>query len=97
MPDNITPSDSKITVTKAAGYVVVSWWQDRSGDGRRGRFEYEHHDTLNEALDAYREYQDGEYRLAAAMGIFACDGAGLPFSAMDPNRLIKLMAETRAS
>ena len=24
---------------EADGFVVVSWWQDRSGDGRRGSYE----------------------------------------------------------
>ena len=99
MPDTIIPDahDLQVTVTKAHCFVVVSWWQDRSGTADKGSFEYDVRKTLNEALDAYREYQDGEYPRAAAMGIFAADRAGLPIRRLDPTHLIRLMRETRAA
>ncbi len=80
---------------EADGFVVVSWWQDRSGDGRRGSYEYDHRPSLNDALEAYREYQDGEYERARAVGIFAARH-GLPIAgALEPMRLLRLMAELR--
>ena len=80
---------------EADGYVVVSWWQDRSGDGRRGSYEYDHRPSLNDALEAYREYQDGEYARARAVGIFAARH-GLPIAgALEPMPLMRLMAELR--
>ena len=99
MPDTIIPESNQpgITVTKAHGFVVVSWWQAKSSDGRRGTFDYELHDTLNDALNAYREYQDGEYHRAAEMGIFTVDAIGLPVLRLAPETLMKLMAEVRAA
>ena len=88
--------DRSVTVTKAHGFVVVSWWQDKSGDGRKGLFDYQHHKTLNDALDAYDEYLRGEYARASAMGIFACDALGLPVRRLDAEHLMRLIAETRA-
>lgn len=79
----------------ADGFVVVSWWQDRSGDGGRGSYEYDHRRSLNDALEAYREYQDGEYERARAVGIFAARH-GLPVAgALEPMPLLRLMAELR--
>ena len=79
----------------ADAFVVVSWWQAKSGDGRSGDYEYEHRPTLNDALDTYREYEDGEFRRARAVGIFAVKG-GLPTGGrLDPAEVICLMQETR--
>ncbi len=89
-------AEQPITVTKASGFVVVSWWQSRSSDDRKGTFEYSHCRTLKEALSEYEEYQDGEYDRATAMGIFACDEAGLPLHRLDPVRLLEMMAEQRS-
>jgi hypothetical protein len=99
MPDTIIPSadDRTVTVTKASGFVVVSWWQDRSGDGHKGVFDYQHHKTLNEALEAYDEYLRGEYARASGMGIFAADAFGLPVRRLDAEHLMRLVAETRAA
>ena len=59
MPDTIIPESNTpgLTVTKAHGFVVVSWWQEKSNDGRIGTYEYDFRKTLNEALEVYREYQ----------------------------------------
>lgn len=89
--------DQTVTVTKASGFVVVSWWQDKSGDGHKGTFEYSHHKTLNEALEAYDEYLRGEYARAAAMGIFSVDACGRPQRNLDANHLMQLIAEQRAA
>ena len=99
MPDTIIPESNSpgLTVTKAHGFVVVSWWQEKSNDGRIGTYEYDFRKTLNEALEVYREYQDGEYHRAAAMGLFTADALGLPVLRLAPETLMKLMAETRAA
>ena len=79
------------------GFVVVSWWQDRSGDGTKGAYEYEHRSSLNEALESYREYEDGEFERARAVGIFAARN-GLPVDGcLAPTVLMRLMAELRRS
>ena len=88
-------SDRADLLPEADGFVVVSWWQDRSGDGHRGSYEYDHRPSLNDALEAYREYQDGEYARARAIGIFAARH-GLPIAGgLEPTRLMRLMAELR--
>lgn len=86
----------RISVTTASGFVVVSWWQARgTSDDRKGSFEYSHCRTLNDALAEYEEYQNGEWDRAREMGIFACDAAGMPLHRLDPERLMRLMAEQR--
>lgn len=88
-------ADRAAVVRQADGFVVVSWWQERDGDGRAGGFEYDHRPTLNEALDAYREYEDGEYERARAVGIFAARN-GLPVAGrLEPAWLLRLMTERR--
>ena len=80
---------------QADAFVVVSWWQSKSGNGGSGDYEYEHQPTLNDALDAYREYQDGEYQRAQAVGIFGVRD-GLPVgNRLDPAEIMNLMQETR--
>ncbi len=80
---------------RANGFVVVSWWQEKSGDGRKGDYEYEHRPTLNDALDTYREYEGGEYRRAQAVGIFAVKD-GLPIlGRLDPAQIMRLLHEAR--
>ena len=64
-------ADRAALLREADAFVVVSWWQEKTGDGRKGDYEYEQRPTLNEALDTYREYEDGEYQRARAIGIFA--------------------------
>lgn len=88
-------SDRAAVLRAADGFVVVSWWQDRGGNHRAGAFEYDHRPTLNDALEAYREYQDGEYARARAVGIFAARD-GLPIAGrLEPAWLLRLMAELR--
>ena len=88
-------SDRAAMFREADGFVVVSWWQDRGGDGHRGSYEYDHRPSLNDALDAYREYQDGEYERARAVGIFAARD-GLPIAGrLEPTWLMRLMTELR--
>ena len=75
--------------------MAVSWWQEKSTDGKTGDYEYEHKPTLNDALDAYREYEDGEYPRARAVGIFAARN-GLPIGGqIEAAQILRLMAETR--
>lgn len=88
-------ADRAALLQRADAFIVVSWWQDKSGDGRRGDYEYEHRPSLNDALDTYREYEDGEYRRARAVGIFAVKD-GLPIMGrLEPAQLLRLMRETR--
>ena len=70
-------ADRAALLGQADAFVVVSWWQEKSSDGRTGDYEYEHRPTLNDALDTYRDYEDGEFRRARAIGIFAVKD-GLP-------------------
>jgi hypothetical protein len=80
---------------QADAFVVVSWWQGKSGDGSRGDYEYEHRPTLNDALDTYREYEDGEHERARPVGIFAVRN-GLPIGGrLEAGHILRLMRETR--
>jgi hypothetical protein len=84
-------ADRSALLREADAFVVVSWWQEKSGDGRNGDYEYEHRPTLNDALDTYREYEHGEYRRARAVGIFAVKN-GLPIgSRIDSASIMRLM------
>ena len=88
-------ADRAAVLRQADGFVVVSWWQDRGGHGRDGVFEYDHRATLNDALEAYREYHDGEFERARAVGIFAARN-GLPIAGrLEPAWLLRLVAEMR--
>ena len=88
-------ADRAAVLRLADGFVIVSWWQDSSRDDRKGTFEYDHRPTLNEALEAYREYQDGEFDRARAVGVFAVR-EGLPIAGrLEPAWLLRLMAELR--
>ena len=88
-------ADRADVLRQADGFVVVSWWQDSSRDDRKGAYEYDHRPTLNEALEAYREYQDGEFDRARAVGVFAARD-GLPIAGrLEPAWLLRLMAELR--
>ncbi len=68
-----------ITMTQADGFVVVSWWRDKSSPvpPYKGTYSYEHFDTLNEAYACHRDYENGEFANASAMGVFAALG-GMP-------------------
>lgn len=84
-------ADRAALLGQADAFVVVSWWQD----GDDGDYEYEHRPTLNDALDTYREYEDGEYRRARAVGIFAVRD-GLPVGGrLEAAHVLRLMRETR--
>lgn len=90
-------ADRAALLREADAFVVVSWWQEKTGDGRRGDYEYEHRPTLDEALYTYREYQDGEYQRARAIGIFAVR-EGLPIGGrIDPANVMRLMHDLRQS
>jgi hypothetical protein len=39
-------ADRAALLQQADAFVVVSWWQEKSGDGRAGAYEYEHRPTL---------------------------------------------------
>jgi hypothetical protein len=96
MPDTaITAGAEPVTVTTADSFVVVSLW--RSWGGKSESYDYEPHATLNGALDAYREMENGEYPRARAIGIFAAKN-GLPIGGrMEPATILRLMRETRAA
>ena len=88
-------ADRAALARQADAFVVVSWWQERSGDGRTGDYEYEHRPTLNDALDTYRDYEDGEFCRARAVGIFAVKD-GLPVGGrLEAAQIMRLMRETR--
>ena len=88
-------ADRTALLRQADAFVVVSWWQEKSGNGSIGDYEYEHRPTLNDALDTYREYEDGEHARARAVGIFAVRN-GLPIAGrLEPGQLMRLMHETR--
>lgn len=90
-------ADRAALLQQADAYVVVSWWQEKSGDGATGDYEYEHRSTLNDALDTYREYEDGEYRRARAVGIFAVRN-GLPIAGrLVTGQVARLIQETRGA
>jgi len=89
-------ADRQAILQQADAFVVVSLWQHKTDPNRAG-YEYEHKATLNEALDAYREYEDGEYDRARAVGIFAVKN-GMPLkngANLDPVLMLRLMHETR--
>lgn len=80
--------------SQADAFVVVSWWQKKGAPIGEGSHSYEPQATLNDALDAYREYEDGEHDRARAVGIFAAKN-GLPIgSQVEPAQILRLMAET---
>jgi hypothetical protein len=87
-------ADRAALLGEADAFVVVSWWQEKSGDGTRGDYAYEPRPTLNDALDTYREYQDGEYARARAIGIFPARN-GLPVGRLEAGLMLRLMHETR--
>lgn len=85
------------SITAPDAYVVVTWWQDRSGDPRTGKFEYEHCADLNEATDRYTEYETGEFRRATAIGIFPARN-GMPCGGqLSPITVSRLVRETLAA
>ena len=86
-----------IAIQTAAKFVVVSFWQDKSSDGRKGSHEYEAFPTLNDALDIYDEYDRGEFERARPVGIFAADESGLPIGTLSPLTLIRQLNERRAA
>lgn len=88
-------ADRAALLGQADAFVVVSWWQEKSSDGRAGDYEYEHRPTLNDALDTYRDYEDGAFRRARAVGIFAVKD-GLPISGrLEAAHIMRLMRESR--
>lgn len=93
-PDSLHLAQQPVTVTQCDGYVVVSFWQPKSGSAE-GDYHYEHCSTLNDALDVYAEYDHGGWARARGLGIFAAKN-GLPIGGrMDPAQLMRLMRETR--
>lgn len=91
------PQATSLLMATADAFVVVSWWQCKSGDGSKGDYVYDTQNTLNGALNLYREYEDGEYSRARAVGIFATHN-GLPIGGrMEPARIMQLMHETRSA
>jgi hypothetical protein len=69
-------ADRAALLEQADAFVVVSWWQEKSSDGRTGDYEYEHRPTLNDALDTYPDYEDGEFRRARRPSASLADKEG---------------------
>ena len=69
-------------MTTADGFVCVSWWRDKDCaiPPYKGTYDYQHYNTLEEAYEAHREFEAGEYARATACGIFACVN-GMPVGA----------------
>ena len=95
MPDSYMSDALPVTVSQADGFVVVTF---RNGDDLvRETYDYDHCRTLNDALDSYREYEDGQYERSEAVGIFPVKN-GLPLgSKLDPALMMRLMAEARST
>jgi hypothetical protein len=92
--DTLIPPQPAVQVEQADSFVVVSLW--RAHDDGCESYDYQPCVTLNDALDAYREYEDGEYPRARAIGIFPARN-GMPIGGrMEPALLARLMKETRA-
>lgn len=95
MPDTTILAEP-VTVTKAACYVVVSHWHSK--DGKVTDTEYERFDHLNDAIDSFVEYENGEYARARPAGIFPGDANGMPIDKpLQPHALAQLVRETRAA
>jgi hypothetical protein len=97
MPDNVIQQPTEqVTVTRAAGFVVVSWWQDKATSDLKGSFSYDHYKTLEDALEGYDEYRRGEFYRAREMGVFACDESGMPLRRLSPEYLMAVMPKQRS-
>lgn len=59
------------TVAQATEFVVVSWVQPNSSNGRLGWYNYETYITEQDASKAHRDYERGEYANHRAVCIFA--------------------------
>lgn len=86
MPDHSQPyvlwdtrQPAPVVVEQADGFVCVSWWRDKSNPvpPYKGTYQYDYFDTLNEAYEAHREYEAGEFANASARGVFAAKD-GMP-------------------
>ena len=76
-----------------AGYVVVA-----RASNRLTGVNYEAFDDLNEAVDCYTAYEDGEYKNTRPVGIFPCDSSGMPSGPkLDAHYITRLVRETRAA
>jgi hypothetical protein len=66
-------------VTQADGFVVVSFWRNANSSvpPYSGEYQYEWFATSDEAYQAHREYEEGEFKRASARGIFAAKD-GMP-------------------
>jgi len=71
-------SAGEVSMTRGNGFVVVSWWRNAdSVPPYSGEYQYECFDSLNDAYEAHRQYEAGEFSRATAMGIFATKN-GMP-------------------
>jgi hypothetical protein len=74
-PTNVTAerfgTRTQNTIALATEFVVVSWVQPSSSDGRIGWYDYEAYSTEQEARKAHEDYERGEYDRHRAVCIFA--------------------------
>ncbi len=81
-----------VGIATADAFVVVSRWQNKAGHDIAGGYDYDLQLTLNDAIDAYQDYVNGEYSRARAIGIFAVRN-GMPCGNLDPQRIMELRAD----
>jgi hypothetical protein len=79
----LTPRDATIAIEQATGFLVVSWWRDKTSviPPYKGGFDYAHFKTLREAEDAYNDYENNEYVRAEPVALMACK-QGVPFATL---------------
>jgi hypothetical protein len=66
----VTATRTQNTIAQATEFVVVSFWQPKS-DSAKGSYEHETFTDQRDAVEAFREYEAGEYPRARAVCIFA--------------------------
>lgn len=96
MPDIPVYADTANLMKQADGFVVVSLWSPKPGEAGGDIYEYERMPSLNEACDLYRDYREGEYSRARAIGIIPVRN-GMPCGDIDATELLRLMAEYPAA
>jgi hypothetical protein len=68
MPDTLTRTQN--TVALATEFVVVSFWQPKSGSAE-GHYTHETYTDQRDAEREFRDYERGEHARARAVCIFA--------------------------
>src|SRR5690349_6852926 len=94
---NEVSSLAKIKVMQADGFVLVTTQQSGAVPPYRHVYDYKRFDHLNDALDEYALYEDGEFSGWSPVAIFPCR-YGMPFAApLSEIELARMLKETRAA